>query len=75
MLCFFTFHIPFCEMRCGFCNLFTTANPPEDTEAQYLVAFERQARQVRAALGADTTIYPRMALGGGTPTYLSLRRP
>ncbi|MDO5683079.1 MAG: hypothetical protein Q4G46_09675, partial [Propionibacteriaceae bacterium] len=23
-------HLPFCEMRCGFCNLFTTANPRDD---------------------------------------------
>ena len=23
-------HLPFCEMRCGFCNLFTRANPPAE---------------------------------------------
>ncbi len=67
---FLYFHIPFCEMRCGFCNLFTTPNPPEETEALYLDALERQARQVREALG-DEVIFARMALGGGTPTYLS----
>ena len=67
---FLYFHIPFCEMRCGFCNLFTTPNPPEETEALYLAALERQAQQVRAALGGDVR-FARMALGGGTPTYLS----
>lgn len=66
---FLYFHIPFCEMRCGFCNLFTTSNPPDTMEAEYLTAFERQAHRVRPALGDCQ--FARMALGGGTPTYLS----
>src|SRR5436190_20641717 len=65
---FLYLHIPFCEMRCGFCNLFTTANPKEDLEAAYLDAVERQARRVRAALGSAS--FARLAIGGGTPTYL-----
>lgn len=66
---FLYFHIPFCEMRCGFCNLFTTSNPPDEMEAAYLDTFARQAGQVRAALGDSR--FARMAFGGGTPTYLS----
>ena len=27
---FLYLHVPFCEMRCGFCNLFTTVNPRGD---------------------------------------------
>jgi oxygen-independent coproporphyrinogen III oxidase len=27
---FLYIHIPFCEMRCGFCNLFTTVTHNED---------------------------------------------
>jgi len=23
-------HVPFCEMRCGFCNLFTRSRPPAE---------------------------------------------
>ncbi|WP_394794270.1 STM4012 family radical SAM protein [Armatimonas sp.] len=60
------FHIPFCEMRCGFCNLFTTPNPPEETEPRYLDALERQARVV------PQRPISRVAFGGGTPTFLSL---
>jgi oxygen-independent coproporphyrinogen-3 oxidase len=67
---FLYMHIPFCEMRCGFCNLFTTANPDEAMEQAYLNAIQRQAERVRAALG--TVNIARMALGGGTPTYLSV---
>ncbi len=66
---FLYLHIPFCEMRCGFCNLFTTANPHEDLEAAYLAALRRQAPRVREAVGPAT--FARLAIGGGTPTYLS----
>ncbi|WP_306369511.1 STM4012 family radical SAM protein [Nocardiopsis sp. CC223A] len=62
-------HIPFCEMRCGFCNLFTRSTPPAEQVAAYLDAFERQARTVAATL-PDGTGFARAALGGGTPTYL-----
>ncbi|NJP06690.1 MAG: coproporphyrinogen III oxidase family protein [Chloroflexaceae bacterium] len=66
---FLYLHIPFCAMRCGFCNLFTTANPSQELVSAYLMALERQARQVRAAIGPVSIA--RLALGGGTPTYLS----
>jgi len=66
---FLYFHVPFCEMRCGFCNLFTTANPADDLAADYLGALEHEAGRVRAALGEAA--FARMAIGGGTPTYLS----
>jgi oxygen-independent coproporphyrinogen-3 oxidase len=66
---FLYIHIPFCEMRCGFCNLFTTANPEGTIPDQYLAAMERQAAQVRDSLGEVRIA--RMAIGGGTPTYLT----
>lgn len=65
---FLYLHVPFCEMRCGFCNLFTTANPEEEARGAYLEAFGRQAEVVSRALGPAR--FARMAVGGGTPTYL-----
>lgn len=62
-------HVPFCAMRCGFCNLFTTANPPANLVPLYLDALRRQADAVRAAL--PDARFARFAIGGGTPTYLS----
>ncbi|MFE3542646.1 STM4012 family radical SAM protein [Nocardia sp. NPDC059177] len=64
-------HIPFCEVRCGFCNLFTRVGAPDDLTGRYLDALTRQARATRAALGES--IPPRFAnaaFGGGTPTFL-----
>lgn len=61
-------HVPFCEMRCGFCNLFTAANPVEDVVTAFLGALEREARAAREAIGTAT--FARAAVGGGTPTFL-----
>ncbi|WP_067828736.1 STM4012 family radical SAM protein [Nocardia inohanensis] len=64
-------HIPFCEYRCGFCNLFTRVGAPDELTTRYLDALERQALAVRAALGAQPVRFAAAAFGGGTPTYLT----
>jgi len=64
-------HVPFCEMRCGFCNLFTTTGAGETVIGRYLDALERQGEMVRGALGEDVGV-ARIALGGGTPSVLSI---
>ncbi len=61
-------HVPFCTMRCGFCNLFTTPNPKGSLVALYLDALRRQVEAVREAVSGAR--YARFAIGGGTPTYL-----
>src|SRR5262249_46268753 len=66
-------HIPFCEMRCGYCNLFTRSHPGEEEVTAYLEALARQARRVRESLASAR--FARMAIGGGTPTLLGVRRP
>jgi oxygen-independent coproporphyrinogen-3 oxidase len=63
-------HVPFCEMRCGFCNLFTRANAPAEQVGDYLRQLRRQAERVADCLGGDAG-YARAAFGGGTPTYLT----
>ncbi|MFG2308737.1 STM4012 family radical SAM protein [Streptomyces sp. NPDC048566] len=64
-------HIPFCEVRCGFCNLFTRIGAPDDLTGRYLDAVRRQAAAVREALGDDTAPrFANAAFGGGTPTFL-----
>lgn len=66
-------HIPFCEVRCGFCNLFTRIGAPEGLTGAYLDALERQARAVQEALtaGGGTPRFANAAFGGGTPTFLT----
>ncbi|MFI1586640.1 STM4012 family radical SAM protein [Streptomyces halstedii] len=65
-------HIPFCEVRCGFCNLFTRIGAPDELTTRYLDALDRQATAVRDALGdADPVRFAAAAFGGGTPTFLT----
>ncbi len=65
-------HLPFCEMRCGFCNLFTTANPSEDVVDVYLQALQRHCRRISNAIASPR--FARFAIGGGTPTFLLARQ-
>jgi oxygen-independent coproporphyrinogen III oxidase len=65
-------HIPFCEYRCGFCNLFTRVGAPDGLVDRYLDALDRQAVAARAALGDQTRVrFATAAFGGGTPTFLT----
>ncbi|MDF1739876.1 MAG: STM4012 family radical SAM protein [Verrucomicrobiales bacterium] len=64
-------HLPFCEMRCGFCNLFTTTNPKDDLVSRYLKAVDLQLASTGEALG-DSMRFSRGAFGGGTPSFLSV---
>lgn len=59
-------HIPFCEMRCGFCNLFTRANAP----AEQVTAYLRQLREQASRISQAGATFATAAFGGGTPTYL-----
>lgn len=67
---FLYLHLPFCEMRCGFCNLFTIANPKDDMVDAYLRALEREAHILRQEV--EPSGFAQMAVGGGTPTFLEL---
>jgi len=61
-------HVPFCAVRCGFCNLFTQKHPPAELPRRWLDALARQVAAVRAAM--PDARFVRWALGGGTPTLL-----
>jgi len=65
-------HIPFCEMRCGFCNLFAMARPDAGMVERYVQQVLVQMRAMDGVLGERR--FARFALGGGTPTYLSARQ-
>lgn len=67
---FLYLHVPFCEMRCGFCNLFTRTGAPAEQVTAYLRQLRRQAERVADALG-EQRVFTQAAFGGGTPTYLT----
>ncbi len=61
-------HVPFCEMRCGFCNLFTVAGPREEPMARFVATLDREAMALRRAM--PRARFSRVTVGGGTPTLL-----
>jgi oxygen-independent coproporphyrinogen-3 oxidase len=67
---FLYMHVPFCEYRCGFCNLFTLSQPEQSLTGRYLAALRREAAANGAALVRPQ--FTRLAIGGGTPTFLSV---
>lgn len=65
---FLYIHLPFCEMRCGFCNLFTIANPQQNMVDDYLQTLAREASAIKEHIRPQA--FAQMAVGGGTPTFL-----
>src|SRR5687768_6325248 len=64
-------HLPFCEMRCGFCNLFTTVQPSTSLVQQTMAAIQLQSSVVADAMEPERVT--QAAFGGGTPSYLSVQ--
>ena len=65
---FLYIHIPFCEMRCGFCNLFTMTGVENSAVQAYLQALRREVESVKSIL--PNAAFSEVAIGGGTPTFL-----
>ncbi|MCH8621212.1 STM4012 family radical SAM protein [Undibacterium sp. TS12] len=63
-------HIPFCRMKCSFCNLFTVSHPREDLVSLYLKKIQLEAEVVRDTLGDFR--FAGYAIGGGTPSHLDV---
>jgi oxygen-independent coproporphyrinogen-3 oxidase len=69
---FLYLHVPFCEFRCGFCNLFTLSQPGANLPDRYLDALQRQLMAIADQL--PQAKIARLAIGGGTPTFLDLKQ-
>ena len=42
-------HIPFCQSKCGYCNLFSVTGLGQEAVDRYLDVVERQSRQIGRA--------------------------
>jgi oxygen-independent coproporphyrinogen-3 oxidase len=61
-------HVPFCNQRCSFCNLFTFVPADESPAGVYLDALAREMEAYARVL--HPARFSRLYIGGGTPTYL-----
>lgn len=64
------FHIPFCETKCGYCNLFSVPAQTNDTIDNYISSIKRHSKQLREKIDFSKTNYNSLVFGGGTPLIL-----
>lgn len=63
-------HIPFCERLCTFCACNRVITRDHGVVTPYLDALEREAELLAGLIGGARSCV-QLAVGGGTPTYLS----
>ena len=63
------FHIPFCQYKCGYCNLFSVTGQNMEYMERYFDALERQAEQIATKLPSGVE-FSSLDVGGGTPLIL-----
>ncbi len=62
------FHIPFCETKCGYCNLFSVVGKNASYYDKYIDALERQLIEYNLK---DSISFKSVVMGGGTPLILT----
>lgn len=67
-------HIPFCQTKCGYCNLFSVAGQGEKEIDWYLDAVERQSIQYKEVLAPYKPVFSEIVIGGGTPLLLTKKQ-
>ncbi|MEE8557780.1 MAG: oxygen-independent coproporphyrinogen III oxidase [Myxococcota bacterium] len=63
-------HIPFCERLCSFCACNRTITRDHSVATAYLDALDREVDLAAAVIGGSPRAV-QLAIGGGTPTFLS----
>ena len=63
------FHIPFCQYKCGYCNLFSVAGKTMKLMGEYVDAMERHSGQLFGVM-PEGVEFQEITLGGGTPLIL-----
>lgn len=66
-------HLPFCESKCGYCNLFSVSGTDPSLIDAYLERVEVQAFQYREMFERQEKmpVFSSLTVGGGTPLLLS----
>lgn len=62
-------HIPFCQYKCGYCNLFSVAGQNTKRMEQYVEVMEKQASQLAQIIPSNIH-FTDLTIGGGTPLIL-----
>lgn len=65
-------HLPFCEAKCGYCNLFSVTGQSAEAMDRYLDAIERQLGQYLPLFDSVGCTFSDFTIGGGTPLLLTV---
>ncbi len=70
---FLYIHIPFCQQRCGYCNLFSKIGKQPELVDKYIDAMEKQAKTISLMFQSlkKPFHFDYIAIGGGSPSLLS----
>lgn len=64
-------HVPFCDMKCSFCTLFTTVNQPRERISRYAECLRQEFRMIAERMSGKDVVVDSIYFGGGTPSLLS----
>jgi len=68
-------HIPFCQQRCVYCHYpLLLGKKQENEKDRYLTALEKEMDIYMAQLGINSIKARSILVGGGTPTFLTLKQ-
>ncbi len=63
-------HVPFCQSKCGYCNLFSVTGLGAEVMERYLDSVGRQIGQYAGILKEAGAVFSDFTIGGGTPLLL-----
>lgn len=66
-------HVPFCETKCGYCNLFSIPNNDGELLDKYVDSVCKHIKQYKKHLTKDIK-FSTLVIGGGTPLILSIEQ-
>jgi oxygen-independent coproporphyrinogen III oxidase len=66
-------HIPFCNMKCNFCSLFTSPGTSDLTLSLYVDSLKREIANLGARFQTSKPVASVLYFGGGTPALLPER--
>lgn len=68
-------HIPFCSMKCSFCDLFTVTNLHQnDTVERYIRCLAKELKLMKPYLNCEEISVESLYFGGGTPSLLTIEQ-
>ncbi len=66
-------HIPFCNSKCGYCNLFSTTAVNNEKIIRYVDKLIKEIKAIKEVLQIkEEALFKAVIFGGGTPTILGV---